>query len=61
MKAREITPYGDAMSYWKIEGNTLTLEVEIPFNTTAEVYVPCKDGYTLHEVGSGRYIFTSEI
>ena len=61
MKAREITPYGDAMSYWKIDGNTLTLEVEIPFNTTAEVYVPGKDGYTRHEVGSGHYIFTSEI
>ena len=61
MKAQLNTPYGWAVSSWKIEGNVFTLEVEVPFNTTAEVYVPTKDGYTCHEVGSGKYIFSSEM
>ena len=61
MKAEENTPYGWASSSWKIEGGVFTLEVEIPFNTTAEIYVPGKDGYTCHEVGSGKYIFSSEM
>lgn len=61
MKAAEITPYGEASSSWRIEGDTLTLEVEIPFNTSAEVYVPTASGYERHDVGSGHYIFTSEI
>ena len=61
MRAQQQTPYGKAVSHWKREGNTFTLEVEIPFNTTAEVYVPAKDGYILHKVGSGKYQFPSEI
>ena len=61
MKAARITPYGEAVSSWKIEGNTFTLEVEIPFNTTAEVYLPIKDGYERHDVGSGHYVFSTEI
>ena len=61
MKANQNTPYGWASSAWKIEGGVLTLEVEIPFNTTAEIYVPGRDGYTRHEVGSGKYQFSSEI
>ncbi len=61
MRAQQQTPYGKAVSHWKREGSTFTLEVEIPFNTTAEVYVPAKDGYILHKVGSGKYQFSSEI
>ncbi|MBO4416498.1 MAG: family 78 glycoside hydrolase catalytic domain [Bacteroidales bacterium] len=61
MKAEQITPYGNAVSSWKLDGNLFTLEVEVPFNTTAEVYVPSSDGYTRHEVGSGHYVFSSEL
>ena len=41
MKASTITPYGKVAAAWKAKENVLTeLVVEIPFNTTAEVYVP---------------------
>ncbi|MCF0172758.1 MAG: family 78 glycoside hydrolase catalytic domain [Bacteroidales bacterium] len=45
MEARQITPYGEALSRWSIgESGELTLEVEIPFNTSAMVYVPVTRG-----------------
>ena len=37
------TYYGDIKSYWKIDEEKFLLEVEIPNNTTAEVYVPAKN------------------
>ena len=41
MEASTITPYGKVAAAWKAKENVLTeLVVEIPFNTTAEVYVP---------------------
>ena len=41
MAASTITPYGKVSAAWKASENRLTeLAVEIPFNTTAEVYVP---------------------
>ncbi len=41
MEASTITPYGKVSAAWKAKENVLTeLAVEIPFNTTAEVYVP---------------------
>ena len=41
MNASTITPYGKVSASWKAKENILTeLAVEIPFNTTAEVYVP---------------------
>lgn len=61
MKTEENTPYGWAVSSWKLEGNIFTLEVDVPFNTTAEVYVPDAGGYTRHEVGSGHHVFSSEM
>lgn len=43
MEASTITPYGKVAASWKAKENVLTeLSVEIPFNTTAEVYVPAK-------------------
>ena len=49
MKAATQTPYGDVAAGWKAEGNNLkSLNVEIPFNTTATVKVPApsKDAVT---------------
>ena len=43
MEASTVTPYGKVAAAWKAKGNALTeLAVEIPFNTTAEVFVPAK-------------------
>lgn len=38
------TQYGKLGSAWKIENGKLLLQVEIPANTTATVYVPVQDG-----------------
>ena len=43
MEASTITPYGKVAAAWKAKANVLTeLAVEVPFNTTAEVWVPAK-------------------
>ena len=40
MRAEQMTPYGRAVAEWRKEDGTFTLDVVIPVNTTAEVYVP---------------------
>ncbi len=45
------TPYGRASSHWKTEGTKLTLDVEIPANTTATVYVPAPNAGVVQEGG----------
>lgn len=41
MAASTVTPYGKVSATWKAKDNLLKeLSVEIPFNTTAEIYVP---------------------
>jgi alpha-L-rhamnosidase len=66
MKAATQTPYGDVAAGWKAEGNTLkSLDVEIPFNTTATVKVPapskdavtCSAGVAAVEYKDGCAIF----
>ena len=76
---------GRIVSDWKREGNRFTLDVTIPANTTATVWVPAKqpgevmegntpaarsqgvkflrreEGRSLYQVGSGRYMFQSEL
>jgi alpha-L-rhamnosidase len=53
-RARHCTPYGVAECSWRIEDDSMTVEVEIPPNTSAEVYLPGQSGGPL-PVGSGRY------
>ena len=43
------TLFGKLSSGWKIEGKKLTLEVVVPPNTTATVYVPSKQGESVKE------------
>ena len=44
MSASTITPHGKVSAGWKAKENRLTeLSVEIPFNTTAEVFVPTQE------------------
>ncbi|GII92457.1 glycoside hydrolase family 78 protein [Sinosporangium siamense] len=51
-RARLRTPYGTAESAWSIEDGHLTLEVEVPPNTTALIDLP---GGERAEVGAGRH------
>ena len=53
-RARHRTPYGPAECFWRIEHGSVTVEVEIPPNTSAEVHLPGQPGDPL-EVGSGRH------
>lgn len=74
MGASTLTPYGEVSAEWSADGNVLrTLDVVIPENTTAEVYVPAysadcvssdagtegvfEKGYVKYCVGSGTYSF----
>ncbi|SDT48222.1 alpha-L-rhamnosidase [Mucilaginibacter mallensis] len=45
------TNYGKVSSHWKIDGDNFLLDVEVPANTTATVYIPTKDSNTLMEGG----------
>jgi alpha-L-rhamnosidase len=57
------TPFGKITSNWSITGNTFNLDVEVPANTTATVYVPdynINEGFRTERIGSGIYHFTSK-
>jgi alpha-L-rhamnosidase len=57
------TPYGKLTSNWKIQNDTFYLDVDVPANTTATVFIPDneeKEGYKIEKVGSGSYHFTSK-
>jgi len=45
------SPYGKIESNWKREGQKVTMDVTIPANTTATVYVPAKDAKEVTESG----------
>ncbi len=51
VKAHYDSLYGRIVSNWKIETAKLTMEVTIPVNTTATVYVPAKDAVGVTESG----------
>ncbi len=55
--ARHRTPYGLAACAWKIADGAITVEAEIPANTTAVVHLPGQEGEPL-EVGSGSFAWT---
>jgi alpha-L-rhamnosidase len=45
------TYYGKAHSGWKLDNGKLILEVEVPANTTAEVYIPATNASSVTENG----------
>jgi len=69
------TNYGLLVSSWKIENGKMSLEVEIPANTTAKVYFPTEKQQSITEsgtnvkleqdgsynVGSGKYVFLMDL
>ncbi|NDV64054.1 glycoside hydrolase family 78 protein [Bacteroides sp. 224] len=59
VKASTATPYGEVKVSWKRSGNNFTMDVYVPVNTTAKVYVPGKK--EPEEVGSGHYTFQSQL
>lgn len=46
---------------WKKQKKTLLLDVTIPANSKATVYLPSGNGYTSKEVGSGEYHFKTRL
>ncbi|SFW78439.1 glycoside hydrolase family 78 protein [Chitinophaga sancti] len=58
-KASLETGYGKVGVDWKINDGKFTMDVEIPANTTAEIFVPVNDGYEKKNVGSGKYHYES--
>jgi alpha-L-rhamnosidase len=53
--AKHITPYGPAACAWKIAGEQITVEVEVPPNTSALIHLPGKPEGEALEVGSGKH------
>ncbi|MEI7900653.1 MAG: alpha-L-rhamnosidase C-terminal domain-containing protein [bacterium] len=51
VKAHYDSLYGRIESHWKREGDGLTMDVTIPINTTAKIYVPAKDAAGVTEFG----------
>ncbi len=49
--AHHDSPYGRIVSNWKREGEKLTMDVTIPPNSTATIYVPAKDAASVTESG----------
>lgn len=45
------TLYGKVSSHWKIDSTEFHLDVQIPANTTATVYIPAKDSKSLMDGG----------
>jgi len=57
-QVRHLTPYGMAECAWKIEGESITLDVVIPPNATAQITFPGNDGVPIG-VGSGSWSWSS--
>ena len=58
-KASYHSAYGEIVSEWKLNGNSFELNVTIPANTTAVVYLPANTKYAKPlNIGSGNYQFT---
>lgn len=41
VNSRNESPYGPIVSHWKNESDSFSWKVEIPFNTTATLFIPC--------------------
>jgi len=51
VKCHHDSPYGRVVSNWKREGDKLTMEVTVPANTTATVFVPAAAAAGVTECG----------
>jgi len=55
-KAEHFSPVGRIASAWKLSDNVFALEIEIPADTSATVFMPDS---SQHEVGSGNHCFNT--
>jgi alpha-L-rhamnosidase len=51
VKCHHDSPYGRIVSNWKREGDKLMMDVTVPANTTATIFVPAKDAAGVTESG----------
>ena len=51
VRAWRDSPYGRIVSNWQRDGGKLTMEIAIPANTTATVFVPARDAAAVTESG----------
>jgi hypothetical protein len=51
VKAHYDSPYGRIVSNWKLEAGKLTMDVTVPPNTTATIFVTAKDAASVTESG----------
>jgi len=51
VKSHHISPYGRIVSNWKREGEKLSMDVTVPPNSTATIFVPAKDAASVTESG----------
>jgi alpha-L-rhamnosidase len=58
--SRHRTPYGEAGSAWRIEGDRFELTATVPPGTTATVVLPFGDGEPI-EVAAGTHRWTTAI
>ncbi len=58
VKARYNSPYGKIGSSWKTKNDSLFMEIIIPVNTTASVYIPSENINEISE--SGKPVFNSD-
>ena len=54
-----LSPYGAIKSSWKINNGEFELEVLIPVNTTAEIFLP--GSKTSIKTGSGTYTYKTKL
>lgn len=52
------TQYGLLACGWKLEGDAIEIDIDIPFNTTADILLPDADGVEIWENGSPMYSFS---
>jgi len=55
VSAKRLTPYGEITCSWKCINGEITIDVTIPVNTKARLYLPEIDGYEI--IGSGKHHF----
>ena len=53
----KISPYGLIKCGWRLENGVITIDVTVPVNTTATVYMPSGEK---HDIGSGIYSYSEK-
>jgi len=58
------SPFGTIVSSWRKEDNRFIYDISVPVGVTAEVWIPAEkemNGYSVRNVGSGKYHFETKI